>query len=133
MPRGAERLAGVSQARPLASGTRCPYRSTVVVIELWPSQRETSAASCAGATTQPTPVRVPSTRVVAVTGSPCPAAAAVADRRPGRILLMSPTAAVGQKQAHHLQPHSGPSRDRPDRKRETGQMDLVTRQCHHNI
>src|SRR5258708_12447748 len=98
MPRGAERLAGVSQARPLASGTRCPYRSTVVVIELWPSQRETSAASCAGATTQPTPVRVPSTRVVAVTGSPYPAAAAVADRRPGPILPISPHPPLRHKQ-----------------------------------
>ena len=35
-------LSRASRARPLASGTRCPYRSTVVVIDLWPSQRETS-------------------------------------------------------------------------------------------
>ena len=31
-----------SRARPLAWGTRWPYRSTVVVIDLWPSHRDTS-------------------------------------------------------------------------------------------
>jgi hypothetical protein len=35
-------LSSASRARPLASGTRWPYRSTVVVIDLWPSQRDTS-------------------------------------------------------------------------------------------
>ena len=35
-------LSSALRARPLASGTKCPYRSTVVVIDLWPSQRDTS-------------------------------------------------------------------------------------------
>ena len=35
-------LSRASRARPLASGTRWPYRSTVVVMDLCPSQRETS-------------------------------------------------------------------------------------------
>jgi hypothetical protein len=38
----ANALSSASRARPLASGTRCPYRSTVVVMDLWPSQRDTS-------------------------------------------------------------------------------------------
>ena len=39
---GANARSSVSRARPLASGTRWPYRSTVVVIDLCPSQRDTS-------------------------------------------------------------------------------------------
>src|SRR5215471_19136270 len=35
-------LSSASRARPVASGTRCLYRSTVVVMDLWLSQRETS-------------------------------------------------------------------------------------------
>ena len=38
----ANALSSASRARPLASGTRWPYRSTVVVIDLCPSQRDTS-------------------------------------------------------------------------------------------
>jgi hypothetical protein len=40
--RPAEGLSSASRARPVASGTSWPYRSTVVVIDLWPSQREAS-------------------------------------------------------------------------------------------
>src|ERR1700691_3761961 len=36
----ANALSSASRARPLASGTRCPYRSTVVEMDLWPSQGE---------------------------------------------------------------------------------------------
>jgi hypothetical protein len=43
-------LSRASRARPLASGTRCPYRSTVVVIDLWPSQREISEIGTPSAT-----------------------------------------------------------------------------------
>jgi hypothetical protein len=43
-------LSSASRARPLASGTRCPYRSTVVVIDLWPSHRETSEIGIATGT-----------------------------------------------------------------------------------
>ena len=35
-------LSKASRTRLLASETRCPYSSTMVVIDLWPSYRETS-------------------------------------------------------------------------------------------
>ena len=37
----ANALSSASRARPLASGTRCPYRSTVVVMDVWPGHQAT--------------------------------------------------------------------------------------------